>query len=114
MHELSLATNILAIVEQTAAEENLASVSVVRLRIGKLRQVVPEAMRMAFDAAKEGTVARDASLEMHFVSIRLRCQICGRVRVVEDRCYFCPLCAGTRMATVTGDELLIETLEGER
>ena len=45
MHEMALATSVLQIVERTARQHGARRVSAVRLEIGRLSHVEPEALR---------------------------------------------------------------------
>jgi hydrogenase nickel incorporation protein HypA/HybF len=114
MHELSIATSIVDILCQTARRENLRAISRVTLRIGALRQVAPRAMRIAFDAAKENTVAADADVCMHFTPVRCRCRECGAECELTELIFVCPRCQSPRLRTLSGDELLVESIDGER
>ena len=73
MHEFSLIENILRTVEETARREHLRTVTGVRLVVGRMRRIVPETMRFAFEAASKATVAEGATLHLEFVPIRMRC-----------------------------------------
>ncbi|HUN67626.1 MAG TPA: hydrogenase maturation nickel metallochaperone HypA [Burkholderiales bacterium] len=64
MHELTLAENVLQIVEEAARRESLRRVHAVRLEIGQISSVEPEAMRFCFDAVARDSVADGARLEI--------------------------------------------------
>ena len=61
MHEFSIIENILTIVEEISVKEGLTSISKVSLLIGKMRQIVPDTMSFAFEAAAKGTIAESAT-----------------------------------------------------
>ena len=61
MHELALAESVVdAVIERTGDRH----VSVVRLRVGRLAGVVPDALSFCFDLAAAGTPLAGASLEI--------------------------------------------------
>ena len=64
MHEMTLAENVLQIVEEAARRESLRRVHAVRLEIGQISSVEPEAMRFCFDAVTRDSVADGARLEI--------------------------------------------------
>jgi hydrogenase nickel incorporation protein HypA/HybF len=114
MHELSIALSVLDIVRNAAAEAGLASVGVVRLRVGRATGVLPEALRFAFDCSKAGTPADDATLEIDEVPIGGHCDACARdFTSPEAYVLACPLCGGSSFRVTTGDELHVLDLEGE-
>ena len=64
MHEMSLAEGMLQLIEDAARAQSFTKVSVVRLEIGQLSGVEPEAMRFCFDAVTRDGVAQGAQLEI--------------------------------------------------
>jgi hydrogenase nickel incorporation protein HypA/HybF len=61
MHELGLIQEVLDVVSD---ESRGARVRRIVLEVGSLAAVLPEALRFAFELAREGTVAEEAELEI--------------------------------------------------
>ena len=76
MHELSIADAIVRIALAHAGERRIESVEV---KVGHLRQVVPDALAFAFTLVSEGTRAEGAELVMEVVPAA------GVCRIVRDR-----------------------------
>jgi len=111
MHELSLSGAIVNTVEKHAAGR---PVSVVNLRIGALRQVVPDTLEFYFGFVSKGTVCEDARLEQELIPARLRCEVCEREWDIELPIFMCPDCgAGGRVGVASGDEFEVESIEVE-
>ena len=70
MHELSLCG---AIVETVVKHADGRRVTLVSLRVGRLRQVVPDSLEFYFGIVARGTVCEGARLEQEIVPRRLRC-----------------------------------------
>jgi len=113
MHELAIAQSLIGIIEQEALPYTGAKVTRVRVLIGKLSGVMPDALKFAFEAISVGGIAEGASLEIEEVPLRIRCHQCGEVLVVEDPFLTCPNCEGTDVEIVTGRELDIRSIEIE-
>src|SRR5512134_880249 len=64
MHEMALAESVIEIVERAARQHAAAAVRAVRLEIGRLSHVEPDALRFAFDVVKRNGVAHGARLEI--------------------------------------------------
>jgi hydrogenase nickel incorporation protein HypA/HybF len=64
MHEFSLALSLIEAVEQKAKEVGATSVVYIKLRVGMATTVVPEFMAEAFEVAKMGSLAENATLEI--------------------------------------------------
>ena len=105
MHELALASAVVDTVERHADER---PVSVITMRIGTLRQVVPASLELYVEIVGRGTVCEGARLEYEIVPARLSC--CGREW--EPPSFRCPHCRGCG-SIVAGDEFLVESIEIE-
>ena len=75
MHELSLSG---AIVNTVVKHADGRPVTVVNLRVGALRQVVPDTLEFYFGFVAHGTVCEGARLEQELIPARLRCAGCER------------------------------------
>lgn len=113
MHEMSLAENVREIIEEAGREQGFARVVSVRLEIGKLSSVEPEAMRFCFDAAMAGSIAEGAGLEIVETSGQGHCDDCGRDMGIESLYEACPHCGGYRIRVTGGDAMRIMDLEVE-
>jgi len=113
MHELSIVSNIFNIVEDIARQNKLVRVTKVSIVIGKMRQVVPVAMEMAFKAVTKDTIVENALLNMKFLPVIMRCRSCGYSSEVEDHVFICSECESVELDIVQGQELLISHIEGE-
>lgn len=105
MHEMSIA---MAVVEQIERAEPSGTVESVRLQIGELAGVVPEALRFSFGLICEGTVLEGAELHIDAVPGRARCAPCATEwdTGMPPR-LGCPSCGGTSAELVSGRELRI-------
>ena len=110
MHELSVASAIVATAEKHAEG---SPVSVVRVRAGRLRQVVPESLEFYWDIVTRGTVCDGARLELEVVPAVLACGACGDEWSLETPSFRCPACGEMDVAVVSGEELLVESIEIE-
>jgi len=110
MHELSIASAIVATVERHAEGH---PVETVKLRVGTLRQVAPASLLFYFDFVTRETVCERARLEIEVVPARLRCEGCGAEWELEQPLFRCAGCGSTRVEVVAGDELQVESIEIE-
>jgi hydrogenase nickel incorporation protein HypA/HybF len=110
MHELSIASAIVATAERHA---NGSPVTTVRVRVGRLRQVVPESLEFCFAMVAQESVCEGAVLELDIVPAVLRCAGCGHEWEIGAPPFRCPSCAGGDVAAVRGEELEVESIEIE-
>jgi len=113
MHEMSLCERVLQVIEDQARAQHFVRVRRVRLEVGALASVEPEAMRFSFDAVTRGTLAQGAELEMIPVPGEAWCLSCARAQPVNQRFDECPECGGVLLGLTRGEELRIKDLEVE-
>lgn len=114
MHELSLMQGIFDSVIPVAKQNNATRISAIRLRIGDMAMVVPEAMEFAFEALSEDDpMLNGAILEMDFVKPRSKCLDCG-TEFEHDRFHMhCPECGSGATLLTAGRELEVASMEIE-
>lgn len=111
MHEMALTESIVDIICEEARKQGFGKVRVVRLRVGAMAHVEPEALRFCFDAVSRGTVAEGATLDIRRPPGEAWCFDCGKTVAMEERFGACPDCGGRRVQMTSGDELRIDELE---
>ena len=79
MHESSIAHSILEIVDEQCREQGCTTVESIIVRLGKATGVMPESLQFAFDALKEPTVAKDATMTIEMPCRDIVVLYCWRV-----------------------------------
>lgn len=108
MHELSLMRSIVGTCVERAEGRRVKSV---RLRVGALSGVEVHALRFCFDVCTEGTVLAGAALTIDEVPGRAECRACGERVALERFVAVCPCEKRARLTVLSGDELLIDSME---
>jgi hydrogenase nickel incorporation protein HypA/HybF len=121
MHELAIAEAILDAVERHAEGR---PVTVVRVRVGRLRQVVPESLAFYADLAAElRPGCEGAAFEWETVDSVLRCRACGsewdpapppaheNAELVVR--FSCPSCDSRDYEVISGDDVVVESIDVE-
>jgi hydrogenase nickel incorporation protein HypA/HybF len=110
MHELSIAQAIVDVATRHAEGRRVAKVEV---RVGHLRQVIPDSLDFAFGLLTQGTALDGAELAITHVPAAGRCRDCGVRSVMESFPLCCARCNGLNMDVLAGEELLVDALELE-
>lgn len=110
MHELSIAEAILDVAARHAAGRRVLKIEV---RVGHLRQVVPDSLDFAFSLVSQGTALDGAALEITHVPAAGRCRDCDARSVMEGFPLCCARCGGLDVEMLAGEELLVDALELE-
>jgi hydrogenase nickel incorporation protein HypA/HybF len=109
MHELSLCGAIADIASRRAGER---PVEVIHVRIGQLRQVVPETLTFCWSMVSEGTELAGSVLAVERVPAVLRCRTCGaEAELGRQIAFACAACGGLDVDAVAGEEFLVTELE---
>lgn len=106
MHELGITRNIVSIVTEHA---NGSKVIGVKLEIGKLSAIMPDAIRFCFEPCTEGTCMEGAELEIIEVQGQGECLICGAevtITSLQRRCD----CGSRQINCTAGEELNIKEM----
>lgn len=113
MHELSIIASLFEILLQKAGEQKALKITRVKLNVGKLSGVVPEALETVFEAYKKGTIAEAAVLEIEELLLKVFCQDCGLEALQDNYIFVCPACGSPNLKILQGTELFLEKIELE-
>jgi hydrogenase nickel incorporation protein HypA/HybF len=101
----------LEIARAQATQQGAHQIHRLRLRIGPLSGVVPEALRFAFDVVSRGTMAEGGRLEIEEIPVVCFCPGCTREFTAEGWFFECPSCGQPTAEVRQGAELELVSLE---
>ena len=101
----------LALAEEQARAAGAARIHEVRLRVGQLSGVVPDALQFAFETLRSDTLAAEARLIIEPVSAACWCAACQREFDAPDLINDCPECHQPSNELRRGRELALASLE---
>lgn len=107
MHEMAITQSVVDAVCEHAAGRRVHSVKVT---VGALCAVVPDAMRFCFDLATEGTVADGAHLVLDIQPGAAHCRSCAARFEITDPILLCR-CGSADVDVLSGRELKILSME---
>lgn len=113
MHELSLAENLLQIIEDAAHEQQFTQVKTVFLEIGQLACVELEPLRFYFEVVTQNSVAQHAKLEIIEIAGQALCTQCQQQLVIATYHQACSHCGSYALTITQGDGMRIIELEVE-
>ena len=107
MHELAITQSVVdMVVERTAGRQ----VSLVRLEVGGLSGVVPDAMEFCYELLISGTPLEGSTLVIDQTRGAAHCRSCGRNFALSDLILLCP-CGSAEVDVVAGRELKVLSVE---
>ena len=101
---------LIQVLEQTR-QAKATRVYSIRLRIGVLSGVVPEALQFAFEALADGTPAKGAKLVIEDVLARFWCATCSHEFEATQMFAECPDCHHPSAELRAGREMELTSLE---
>jgi hydrogenase nickel incorporation protein HypA/HybF len=113
VHELAVAQALVDQVDAVITQHNATQASLIRVRIGPLAGVVPELLASAFPLAAAGSRMEHAELDLVAAPIRVRCQTCDAETEAAMNRLVCGACGDWHTQLLSGDELLLESVELE-
>ncbi len=113
MHELAICQALIDQVTELAQARNATSVSEIYISVGPLSGVESALLQNAFPIAVAGTVADGAELHIDSLPVRVHCKDCDTESEVAANRLLCAQCGTWKTRLVSGDELLLKSVELE-
>ncbi|TXI18612.1 MAG: hydrogenase maturation nickel metallochaperone HypA [Nitrosomonas sp.] len=111
MHEMSLAENIVQLIEEAARQQSFTIVKTVWLEIGQLACVEQASLRFYFDVVTQGSIAYQAKLEIIEIAGQAICKECKLKIPIASYYEVCPHCRCCNWQITAGDCMRIKELE---
>ncbi|MCL2496174.1 MAG: hydrogenase maturation nickel metallochaperone HypA [Clostridiales bacterium] len=113
MHEASLMENMLALATEYLAPHRVERVNTVTVRIGRLANVLPDALEFAFSAMTREGLFAGAGLILVAEPYQARCRDCAAVYDSAQLPPLCPECGGHGVEILSGAEIYLDSIDFE-
>lgn len=113
MHEVSIATEIIEIVEECSKEYELNVVKNITLNIGEFSCIEEGSLKFAFGILSKDTICENSNLDIIFIKATAYCHNCKEIFDINFTNKKCPKCNIASSDIKTGNEFLIQSIEGE-
>lgn len=111
VHELSVCLGLLDEVARVARAADARAVHSITVRVGPLSGVEAGLLSRAFEVARCGTVAKNATLIVDIARVRVRCLVCTAENEAAPNRLLCARCGEYRTRVIEGDELVLSAVE---
>jgi hydrogenase nickel incorporation protein HypA/HybF len=111
MHEVGIMQEGVRLAVETARARQAGRITRLRLRVGSMSGVVPDALRFAFDMVSKETLAEGAMLEIETVAAACWCAACQAEFECVDFLNECPRCGTLSSELRRGRELELASVE---
>ena len=111
MHEMSIAQSLIEIIREEMLKNNARVLRSVRLNIGQMTALVPDALSFCFEVITAATELEGTKLIMDIIPIIGFCQLCENEFEIRDYAFECPSCGSTKIEIISGQDLSIVEME---
>ena len=111
MHELSIAQEILSIVNHYVPDPKPDSVKSVTVRIGKMSNILADSLTFCFEAITSDSMIKGAKLLIIEEPVKIRCINCEMESEIEPPVFACPACGNNMIKIISGTELSLDEIE---
>ncbi len=111
MHELSIAQDIISIVEENVNKADASKVYELELEVGQFSGVMEDALEFALDSIVKGTILDGAKRIIIKVPAIAVCESCNTDFSPEFEYTPCPSCGNFGFKILQGNELRIKSLK---
>ena len=114
MHEFSIVSSLIELIERHAADNNAVRVLRVEVEVGDFSGVEPELFAGVFQTFSScGGLIGGARLVMDIVPTKIKCRVCGEKSPVTDAAFYCIACGSADVDVVEGNDIVLRSLEME-
>ncbi len=113
MHEMSIAQSLIQVIKEEMLKHDAKTLRSVRLNVGRLTAVVPDALSFCFEVIIAGTELEGTMLIMDVIPLEGFCRECEKEFEIQDYTFVCPSCGSTKIKTIAGQDLSIVEMEVE-
>lgn len=108
MHEFSISNAIAKVALEHAGDRDVRSVQV---RLGALRQVVPEALTFCWEIVSRCPRLEGSRLEIEQIPGVVECADCQTRTTLSAFSLACPACGSGLVTVISGEEFLVTSIE---
>ncbi|MEW6515850.1 MAG: hydrogenase maturation nickel metallochaperone HypA [candidate division FCPU426 bacterium] len=121
MHEFSICTSLINIINseikniflKSNYNEKNTSIKKINIKIGSLRQVIPEYLKFAYRTLTIDSYLFGSELNIDIIPLKISCNNCGYTGEIPFNKYVCVKCNSISIDITNGKELFIESIEIE-
>lgn len=111
MHEMSIASTLIAQVLDIAEANGAAKVEKITLQAGVLKQIVNDMLLTAWQSVTVDTIAEGSQLVIEDVPAEVLCKVCNEKFAPGVDNFLCPDCGQADYEILKGDELILAAIE---
>lgn len=113
MHEISIANNIIEILEDYSQSIKNKKMKAVYLKIGEMSNVLVESLLFGFKSLVHNTKFERIELIIENIPLGIICRNCKEPAEISEMSFDCKFCGNSEIEIISGRELEISKIEFE-
>lgn len=110
MHELSLANEILRLVEESI-QDTKGEIKEITLKVGEFSGVMIDSLVFGLETLGKDILSENTKIEVEKIPLKVKCKECQVISKVEPHIFVCPSCDSNSVQIVSGEELELASID---
>ena len=111
MHEMSIAQSLIDVLKEEMIRHRVKILKSVRVNIGQMSAVVPDALSFCFGVITNGTDLEGVKLIMDLIPLLGYCNACRKEFEIKEYNFICSTCGSKNIETIGGQGMSIVEME---
>lgn len=112
MHEYSITSSLVNILEDVAKKNKLKKISRVNIDLDPIANIEPDSIRFYYEfMTRDDKLLKDSELIFNIQKIRIECRDCGSIFEKDEFIPKCPKCGSSKVKNINIDDIKIISVE---
>jgi len=112
MHEYSITSSIVNILEDVAKKNNLKKISKVNIDLDPIANIEPDSINFYYEfLTRDNKLLKGAKLIFSIKKIKIKCRNCNEVFEKDEFIPKCPKCRSSKVKNIAADDIKIISVE---
>ena len=111
MHEMSIAQEILRLIQQTAHDAKAERVKKIWLKVGAFSGIMIDSLQFGLEILAKDTLADSATINIEPIPLVVKCPSCQKEFHIEPTNFICPQCENIELEIISGEELELVSVD---
>lgn len=112
MHEYSITSSIIDIVNDIRKKNNLKKIKKVSFELNPIANIEPESIKFYYGyMTGNDNMLKDAQLVFNVIKLEIECKNCGNLFKKDNFIAVCPECSSSKVKVLNADDIKIISVE---
>ena len=112
MHEYSITSSMVDILEDIAKKNKLKKISKVNIDLNSIANIEPDSIKFYYEfMTRDNELLNDSELIFNIQKIKIECRDCSYIFEKDEFIPECPECGSNKMKSIDSDDIRIRSVE---